>query len=68
MDLSERNSCAHGGEVVGVACDSTNTLMISAGYHGDIKVHILYLKTSFYMFFMHQVHETSIFIICPSTF
>ncbi|GFZ02665.1 transducin family protein [Actinidia rufa] len=38
MDSSERNSCAHGGEVVGVACDSTNTLMISAGYHGDIKV------------------------------
>ncbi|KAG8484953.1 hypothetical protein CXB51_021536 [Gossypium anomalum] len=29
---------AHDGEVVGVACDSTNTLMISAGYHGDIKV------------------------------
>lgn len=24
--------------MVGVACDSTNTLMISAGYHGDIKV------------------------------
>ncbi|KAA3471620.1 WD repeat-containing protein 36 isoform X3 [Gossypium australe] len=29
---------AHDAEVVGVACDSTNTLMISAGYHGDIKV------------------------------
>lgn len=38
MDMSERNSCAHDVEVVGVACDSTNTLMISAGYHGDIKV------------------------------
>ena len=38
VDLSERRSCAHDGEVVGVACDSTNTLMISAGYHGDIKV------------------------------
>lgn len=30
---------AHDGEVAGVACDSTNTLMISAGYHGDIKVY-----------------------------
>ncbi|QCD93291.1 U3 small nucleolar RNA-associated protein 21 [Vigna unguiculata] len=34
----ESRSCAHDGEVVGVACDSTNTLMISAGYKGDIKV------------------------------
>ncbi|GAV59734.1 WD40 domain-containing protein/Utp21 domain-containing protein [Cephalotus follicularis] len=38
LDMSERRSCAHDGEVVGVACDSTNTLMISAGYSGDIKV------------------------------
>ncbi|KAF5952358.1 hypothetical protein HYC85_010302 [Camellia sinensis] len=38
VDMSERNSGAHDVEVVGVACDSTNTLMISAGYHGDIKV------------------------------
>ncbi|XP_031263908.1 U3 small nucleolar RNA-associated protein 21 homolog isoform X3 [Pistacia vera] len=38
LDMSERKSCAHNGEVVGVACDSTNTLLISAGYHGDIKV------------------------------
>ncbi|XP_021746798.1 U3 small nucleolar RNA-associated protein 21 homolog [Chenopodium quinoa] len=38
LDKSERRSCGHYGEVVGVACDSTNTLMISAGYHGDIKV------------------------------
>ncbi|KAF5748637.1 Transducin family protein / WD-40 repeat family protein [Tripterygium wilfordii] len=38
LDMSERRSHAHDGEVVGVACDSTNTLMISAGYHGDIKV------------------------------
>ncbi|CAN1224039.1 U3 small nucleolar RNA-associated protein 21 homolog [Linum grandiflorum] len=37
LDVSERN-LAHKGGVVGVACDSTNTLMISAGYHGDIKV------------------------------
>ncbi|XVE99653.1 hypothetical protein REPUB_Repub03eG0218200 [Reevesia pubescens] len=36
LDMSKRS--AHDGEVVGVACDSTNTLMISAGYHGDIKV------------------------------
>ncbi|XP_068326063.1 U3 small nucleolar RNA-associated protein 21 homolog [Pyrus communis] len=38
MDTSERRSFAHDGEVVGIACDSTNTVMISAGYHGDIKV------------------------------
>lgn len=38
VDKSESRTCAHVGEVVGVACDSTNTLMISAGYHGDIKV------------------------------
>lgn len=38
MDASERSSHAHDGEVIGIACDSTNTLMISAGYHGDIKV------------------------------
>ncbi|KAK4424941.1 WD repeat-containing protein 36 [Sesamum alatum] len=29
MDMSERKPCAHDGEVVGVACDSTNTIMIS---------------------------------------
>lgn len=38
VDISEKRSCAHVGEVVGVACDSTNTLLISVGYHGDIKV------------------------------
>ncbi|EXC12813.1 Uncharacterized WD repeat-containing protein [Morus notabilis] len=38
QDTSERRSCAHEGEVVGISCDSTNTLMISAGYQGDIKV------------------------------
>ncbi|CAK9147531.1 unnamed protein product [Ilex paraguariensis] len=38
VDISERKSCGHDGEVVGVACDSTNTLMISAGFHGDVKV------------------------------
>ena len=38
QDTTERRSCAHEGEVVGIACDSTNTLMISAGYQGDIKV------------------------------
>ncbi|KAL4383697.1 hypothetical protein GQ457_15G029390 [Hibiscus cannabinus] len=36
--LDRPKESAHDGEVVGVACDSTNTLMISAGYHGDIKV------------------------------
>jgi U3 small nucleolar RNA-associated protein 21 len=44
IDMSESRSCAHDSEVVGVACDSTNTLMISAGYQGDIKVHISCLK------------------------
>ncbi|KAL5705530.1 hypothetical protein ACHQM5_023824 [Ranunculus cassubicifolius] len=38
VDLSSQKSCAHDGEVVAVACDATNTLMMSAGYHGDIKV------------------------------
>ncbi|KAM7486461.1 hypothetical protein LguiA_002470 [Lonicera macranthoides] len=38
VDMLEKSSCAHDGEVVGVACDSTNTLMISAGYLGDMKV------------------------------
>ncbi|XP_057730966.1 uncharacterized protein LOC130946304 [Arachis stenosperma] len=38
IDMSESIRCAHDSEVVGVACDSTNTLMISAGYQGDIKV------------------------------
>ncbi|KAJ6795772.1 WD repeat-containing protein 36 [Iris pallida] len=38
VDISEARSCAHDGEVVGVACDATNNIMISAGYHGDIKV------------------------------
>ncbi|CAN1272073.1 U3 small nucleolar RNA-associated protein 21 homolog [Linum perenne] len=37
LDPSERN-LAHKGGVIGVACDSTNNLMISAGYRGDIKV------------------------------
>ncbi|KAK8615208.1 hypothetical protein V6N13_068989 [Hibiscus sabdariffa] len=36
--LDRPKESAHDGEVIGVACDSTNTLMISAGYHGDIKV------------------------------
>lgn len=38
VDLSEGRRCAHDAEVVGVACDSTNSLLISVGYHGDIKV------------------------------
>lgn len=37
LDTSKKG--AHDGEVVGVACDSTNTLMISAGYNGDVKVY-----------------------------
>ncbi|XP_020572453.1 U3 small nucleolar RNA-associated protein 21 homolog [Phalaenopsis equestris] len=38
VDTSESKCCAHDAEVVGVACDSTNSIMISAGYRGDIKV------------------------------
>ncbi|XP_076926434.1 uncharacterized protein LOC143589601 [Bidens hawaiensis] len=38
VDVLEKRNLAHDGEVVGVACDSTNLLMISAGYNGDIKI------------------------------
>ncbi|KAL1539962.1 U3 small nucleolar RNA-associated protein 21 isoform X1 [Salvia divinorum] len=38
IDMTEGRACAHNGEVAGVACDSTNTVMISAGLNGDIKV------------------------------
>ncbi|KAF6153344.1 hypothetical protein GIB67_003534 [Kingdonia uniflora] len=38
IDKSEKRSCAHDGQVVGVSCDATNAIMISAGFHGDIKV------------------------------
>ncbi|KAL6557568.1 hypothetical protein OROMI_017918 [Orobanche minor] len=39
VDMLERKkACAHDGEVVGVACDSTNTVLISSGFHGDIKI------------------------------
>ncbi|KAI4379695.1 hypothetical protein MLD38_005958 [Melastoma candidum] len=37
VDRLEGNH-AHNAEVIGVACDSTNTLMISAGFSGDVKV------------------------------
>ncbi|XP_043708500.1 U3 small nucleolar RNA-associated protein 21 homolog [Telopea speciosissima] len=38
IDINERSSGAHDSEVVGVACDATNTLMMSAGYRGDVKI------------------------------
>ncbi|KAJ0968681.1 hypothetical protein J5N97_021558 [Dioscorea zingiberensis] len=38
IDNSEGKIQAHEGEVVGVACDATNNVLISGGYHGDIKV------------------------------
>ncbi|KAL3516441.1 hypothetical protein ACH5RR_023343 [Cinchona calisaya] len=38
LDVSEGKGTAHEGEVIGLACDSTNTVMVSAGYHGDVKV------------------------------
>ncbi|CAA6672103.1 unnamed protein product [Spirodela intermedia] len=38
LDASEGRSCAHACEVVGIACDATNSSLISAGYHGDIKI------------------------------
>ncbi|ERN12564.1 hypothetical protein AMTR_s00025p00209980 [Amborella trichopoda] len=34
----EQRRWAHDGEVVSLACDATNCHLISAGYHGDIKV------------------------------
>lgn len=46
VDISESHGCAHDGEVVGVACDATNKIMISTGYHGDIKVHICFFIAS----------------------
>lgn len=38
-DISESRQYAQDGEVVGIACDATNSSMISAGYNGDIKVY-----------------------------
>ncbi|CAD6336104.1 unnamed protein product [Miscanthus lutarioriparius] len=38
IDTSLAMQCAHDGEVVGLACDATNGSLISAGYHGDIKL------------------------------
>eukprot|EP01018_Ginkgo_biloba_P020289 Gb_24979 [translate_table: standard] len=38
VDIGEEQPCAHHGAVVGLACDATNTLLISGGYKGDIKV------------------------------
>jgi len=40
LDKKEGRNAAHIGEVVGLACDSTNTHVISAGVGGDIKVSI----------------------------
>lgn len=41
VDIFEARHYAHDGEVVGVACDATNSTLISAGYNGDIKVCLL---------------------------
>lgn len=57
LDSFKRSSSAHDSEVVGIACDSTNTLMISAGYHGDIKVHISFSKLVIFRFAMNQCLE-----------
>ncbi|EPS64844.1 hypothetical protein M569_09935, partial [Genlisea aurea] len=38
IDESEKKTCAHDSEVIGIACDSTNSIIISAGFLGDIKV------------------------------
>lgn len=38
IDFSEGKNSAHDGEIVGLACDSTNTVMVSAAYPGDVKV------------------------------
>lgn len=61
VDTSARRSFAHDGEVVGIACDSTNTLMISAGYHGDIKVSLYFLFQNITLYltvgFTHMPHK-----------
>ena len=57
LDPSEDRNGAHSSEVVGLACNATNATLISAGYHGDIKVNshlntfhflISFLKFSFF--------------------
>lgn len=53
MDISEARQCAHDGEVVGVACDATNSILISAGYQGDIKVYFSnYAFLKYYVIFL----------------
>ena len=69
VDAYEKSSCAHDGEVVGIACDSTNSLMISAGYHGDIKVDIILrcclMQTSpTITFLLHQFMPKLYFLCC----
>uniref|UniRef100_A0A0D6QUZ2 Uncharacterized protein n=1 Tax=Araucaria cunninghamii TaxID=56994 RepID=A0A0D6QUZ2_ARACU len=38
VDIGEEEPCGHHGAVVGLACEATNTFLISGGYNGDIKV------------------------------
>ncbi|XP_078434530.1 transducin family protein / WD-40 repeat family protein [Wolffia australiana] len=38
LDPSESRSTAHDSEVIGLACDATNSALISVGYHGDLKM------------------------------
>lgn len=43
-DSSLEGSPAHAGPVIGLACDATNTLMLSGGHDGNIKVHLTSFK------------------------
>ncbi|WMV10776.1 hypothetical protein MTR67_004161 [Solanum verrucosum] len=49
VDALEGESAAHNGEVIGIACDATNTIMISAGYHGDISVYLMLLHRGWFV-------------------
>jgi len=62
IDTLMARQCAHDGEVVGLACDATNGSLISAGYHGDIKVLPSLLYCSAYVssiFFKEHL------VLCP---
>ncbi|CAI9103007.1 OLC1v1001416C1 [Oldenlandia corymbosa var. corymbosa] len=38
IDVAEGIGCAHDNAVIGLACDATNTSLVTAGYGGDVKV------------------------------
>ncbi|KAL8225937.1 hypothetical protein R6Q57_018494 [Mikania cordata] len=61
VDVLEKGYSAHDGEAVGVACDSTNSLMISTGYNGDIKsTRFIYILCECYVLYLKSKWE----IVC----